>query len=210
MTFCIRCSPFNCNGSQGLISVAVSPSSSVRPTDDDTCQTEGANIGSSSSSEYIPGPGIINVQIVAWAFAQGDDKWLNSRCKGSAQAGQTNIQRYDFTTDKWHLIPSKVHRAQINGVIGNCSLGQVFFTGSTADSQIINNSSITTELGVQIGAEFSYTGYPLAINVPDLKPYRISLGTGDLDSGYINSVNVSVDYPTPAVITYNFDFPIEN
>lgn len=203
MSFCIRCSTFNCSNSVGLISINISPSSSVRPAEDADCSP-------SESTQYIPGPSIVNVQINAYAFAPGEDKWLETRCKGSAQAGQTNIQRYDYKTDKWWFIPSKVHRAQINGTIGKCSLGQVFFEGIIADSQILAGTSITTELGVQIGAEFRYTGHPLAVNIPDLEPYELDLGVGQvLKAGYINSININVDYPSPATVTYNFDFPLD-
>jgi len=212
MGFCIRCSAFNCNNSVGLISVSVSPNSSVRPVDDDSCVVGGG------SNQYISGPGVVNVQFVSYAFGPGEDKWLDSRCKGSAQAGQTNIQRYDFTTDKWWFIPTKVHRAQINGVIGpsvngnpaKISLGQTFFMGSAASSQSQNGTSITTEESVEIGAIFNYSGFPVPITVPDLTAWRVDLGQGQvLNNGFINSVNVSVDYPSPATITYSFDFPID-
>lgn len=203
MPFCIRCSTFNCNDSVGLISLTMSPSSSVRPVEDADCSPSNAN-------QYIPGPSLVNVQINAYAFAPGEDKWLDSRCKGSASAGQTNIQRYDYKTDKWWFIPSKAHRAQINGQIGKCFLGQVFFEGVIAESQVLQGTSITTELGTQIGAQFSYTGHPLPVSIPDLTPYTLDLGTGQvLRAGFINSVNINVDFPSPATITYNFDFPLD-
>jgi hypothetical protein len=202
VTFCIRCSEFNCGGSEGLISISVSPTSSVRPLDDKACSN------STSQDEYIPGPGLLSVSVTAYAFGQGEDKWLSSRCKGSAQASQTNIQRYDATTDKWWLLPSKVHRAQIQGVIGSCSLKHVFFTGSIAESQIANGASITTEMGLEIGAELTYNGAPMEITIPDLEPYTISLG-GDQLVGYISSFSVSVDFPNPATCSYTFELPIE-
>lgn len=203
MPFCIRCSDFNCGGSVGLISVSLSPSSSVRPVDDADCDPE-------SSSNYVPGPSLISAQITAYAFAPGEDKWLESRCKGSASASQTNIQKYDYKTDKWWFIPSKSHRAEIRGQIGKCSLGQVFFEGAVADSQILNGTSITTELGIQIGAEFSYIGHPLPVNIPDLVPWTLDLGVGQvLTAGFINSITVNVDFPNPATVTYNFDFPLD-
>lgn len=201
MSFCIRCSSFNCGGSEGLISISVTPNSSVRPLDDKPCSN------STIEDEYIPGPGLISVSFTAYAFTAGEDKWLNSRCKGTAQASQTNIQRYDSNTDKWWLIPSRIHRAQIQGVIGFCSLKQTFFTGSIAESQIANGASLTTEVSVEIGAELTYSGPPLGITIPDLEPYTVNLGEAMV--GYISSFSASVDFPNPATCSYTFELPID-
>lgn len=201
MPFCIRCSTFNCD-IPGLISISVNSSSSVRPAEDQHCGTV------ATEGKYIPGPAIINATFNAYAFDPGsNDKWLGSRCRGSAQASQSNIQRYDAVTDKWWLIPSKIHKAQIVGQIGFCSLGQVFFSGHTLESNSSNGVTIATEMGIDIGADFSYAGPPFGVSIPDLNPWRMSIGTG-ADSGYISSFQANVDFPQPATVSYTFEFPL--
>ena len=201
MPFCIRCSTFNC-GVNGLTSVSITPNSSVRAVDDEICNPTLSGI-------YIPGPGTVSVQINAWAFTTGTDRWLNSRGKGQAQASQTNIMRYNFKDDKYWFIPTKSHRAQIAGCIGNCSLDQVMFSGSQADMQTANGASLTTELGVIIGAGFHYTGAPQEISIPDLKSWQLDMGSG-AQVGYLESFTASVDFPNPATVSYSFSFPIDN
>jgi len=232
MPFCIRCSPIDC-GVDGLISISMSPASNVRYVDDDECSSGlGSNpalsetfpeqntitevsvgtggVDSDVDTGYIPGPAKLNVTINAYAFSVGSDKWLGSRCKGTAQASQTNHTRYDSVTDKWYIIPSRNHTASIQGDPGSAvSLGKIFFEGSTANSQILNNTSITTELGIQIGAELSYSGFPLSVTVPNMQAYRLT-GIGESGVGFLTGVSLNVDYPqSPATISYSFEFMLE-
>ena len=196
--YCIRCSKFSC-GEEGLISISMSPNSSVKPIDDDGC-----NQFNNGVTQYVPGPSSVSVSITAYAFKPGEDKWVGSKCKGQAQASQTNILRYDGITDKWIFLPSKVHRAQITGDVGtSCSIDEVMFTGQVADSQVVNGISITTEMGVAIGSKFYYSGGPISLSIPDISAYNIDLG--DSVYGYINSFSLSVDYPNPATVSYSFD-----
>lgn len=118
------------------------------------------------------------------------------------------MQRYDAKTDKWWLIPTKVHKAQIAGDLQNVSMGKTFFSGSTIEAQSFNGASIATELGVDLGAEFKYTGSPYAIDIPDLSPWTIDLSSNQITGAFINSVSINVDFPSPATITYTFEFPI--
>lgn len=209
----------------GLISVNIAPSSSVRAIADGSCGGGGnggslievlpGNTGTSTITvDYIPGPVVINATINAYAFEAGGDKWLGSRCKGSAQASQSNIQKYDYCDDKYYLIPSRNHTAQIQGVVGDSvTLGKTFFPLpgqgdiSIANSQLINSISITTEESIEIGAIMSYTGPPMAVTIPDLNPYTLNLG-GDVKSGFIKGISINVDFPNPATISYSFEFSL--
>lgn len=199
MPFCIRCSEYTCGG-VGLISINMTSNSSVRYNEDEECSLPGEHL------DFIPGPATGSVSINAYAFGPGEDKWLETRCKGQAQANQSNILKYDLCTDKYYFIPSKTHSAQITGTIGKVRLGKVFYTGRVADSTLVNGISISTELGVQMGAELEYEGHPLPIKVPDLEPYTIDFG--DPRTGFLNSININVDFPEPATVTYTFDFPL--
>ena len=202
MPFCLRCSDFDCQ-TTGLISISTTPNSSVKPIEDDGCQPIGGG------NQYVPGPGSVSVGITAYAFELGQDKWLGSRCKGSVQASQTNILKYDAITDKWWFIPSRIHRAQIQGDVGgSCTLGNVMFEGTVADAQLMNGVSITTEMGVQIGAVLNYTGAPLPLSLPDLNTYTINLKGNH--TGYLSSFSLTVDYPTPAVVNYGFECMLDN
>jgi hypothetical protein len=199
MTFCIRCSEYTCGG-VGLISINMSSNSSVRYNEDEDCSLPGEKL------DFIPGPATGTVSVVSYAFGPGEDKWLGSRCKGQASANQNNTIKYDLCTDKYYLIPSKSHTAQITGLIGAVTLGKVFYEGRTVESTLVNGVSITTELGVAMGAELTYEGHPLPVTIPDLEPYTIDFG--EPATGFLSSLAVSVDYPNPATVTYTFEFPL--
>jgi len=175
--------------------------SSVRVAEDDTCST------GSDTVDYIPGPATASVTINAYAFEKGQDKWLGRTCKGQAQASQSNTVRYDGTTDKHIMIPTKIHRAQIVGDLGDSvSLGKVFFKGVNVEANTPNGVAITTEMETWLGAEFSYIGAPLPIQIPDLKPYSINIGESSTDLAYIASISVNMDFPQPATVSYTFEF----
>ncbi len=207
MPYCLRCSTYVCHNSRGLISIDISVNSNViYLSDDDDCISGGI------SDEYIPGPILGNVTFNAYAFSQGQDKWLGSNCRGNAQATQTNIIKYGTPTPggvaKYYLIPSKNHKAQITGFIDSqyCSLDKKFFSGTIANSQVSNGISISTEMGTDVGSTLRYNGFPMSIVVPNLTAYKISgVVTPDVVA-YISSLNISVDFPNPATISYTFDF----
>lgn len=208
--YCIRCSPYVCVGSKGLISIDMSINSNVTYLDDDECLVGGL------SNQFIPGPAVGSITFNAYAFEPGKDKWLGSKCKGSAQASQTNILRYGALEPggeaRYFFIPSKNHKAQLTGDIGAdyCSLEKVFYSGKIANSQASNGSSISTEMGTQLGANLSYKGFPLAVTIPNLNSYTISDIVEPTVTAYISSFNVSVDFPNPATVSYTFDFLINN
>ena len=178
--------------------------SSARVAEDDNCKS-----GGSTDLDYIPGPGTGTVSLTAYAFDAGGDKWLGSKCKGQAQASQSNIIKYDGKTDNYYLLPTKVHRAQIAGDLGDSvTLEKIFFKGRNIDSLAPNGATITTELEVWLGAGFSFNGPPMSISIPDLSPYTIDIGEGT-QRAFISSVSVNVDFPQPATITYTFEFPLD-
>lgn len=122
------------------------------------------------------------------------------------------MQRYDFNTDKWWLIPTKIHKAQITGDLSSSvvSMEKTFFHGTSFDSQVNNGISISTEMETILGANLHYNGPPVPISIPDLESYKIQLGDNFIRGAFINSININVDFPTPATITYSFDFPIDS
>ena len=195
MPYCIRCSETTCIG-DGISSVTMNTSSSARPAKCD------------DGDKYLPGPTTGSVSVTAWA--RGADLWLGSRCRGQASASQSNIVRYDLITNKWYIIPSEVHNAQIVGEVPLASLGCIFFTGVSLESQLLNGVSITTEMGVEMGAKFTFGGGVAGApnEIPDKKAYNIDVA--GVSEAYVNSISISVDYPNnPATVTYTFDFPIE-
>lgn len=216
MSFCIRCGPSPCPGA-GIISMNVTSSSSARALDPDSCTP-----GSDATTEYIPGPSVGNLTIQAYAFGSGDsDKWGGTKCKGTAQASQSNIQRYDSRTNTWYIIPSKIHKAQITGgliealssdkgpVSGSIiSMKKVFYKGETYESQITNGISITTQMTTVLGAEFSYSGPPIAVDIPDVKG-SYSIASAGIVGARISSISLSVEYPSnPITVSYTFEFPL--
>jgi hypothetical protein len=164
MPFCIRCAPYNCGSIEGVISLNINMNSNVRPViEDPSC---GGGSGD-PTEKYIPGSSTATFSLSAYAFKRGENPWGNLRCKGQAQASQSNIVKYDLITKKFWIIPSRVHRAEIAGDIGEfCKIDQILFEGSRVDSNLVNGVTITSELGVQIGGQFSYMGNPLKIKIP--------------------------------------------
>jgi hypothetical protein len=77
------------------------------------------------------------------------------------------------------------------------------FNGTVAEASLHNGASITTEMGVQIGAILNYTGAPLSVTIPDLNAYTINLL--DAHTGYLSSFNLTVDYPQVAMCSYGFE-----
>jgi hypothetical protein len=203
--FCIKCSELPCGENTGLISIAFSTNSSIRPIDE-LCNEKEPNF------PYIPGPATGNITLTYYAFnSTSIDKWLGSRCKGQAQASQTNILKYDYCTNKYWYIPSKIHKAQIAGDISESvvSLKQTFFKGINIESQAGAGLSIATQVETWLGAELTYNGVPFGVTVPDLKPWNINVG--DARVGFLNSFTLSVDFPnSPAVCAYTFEFPLES
>lgn len=205
MPFCIRCSPYSCGDLEGIISVNLSMNSSVRPAIYDPACGGGSG---AVEEKYIPGSATGVFSITAYAFKRGEDPWGDIRCRGQAQASQSNIVKYDLLTKQNWVIPSRVHRAEIAGDVGAfCSLDLVLFEGSRVDSTLVNGVTITSEIGVQIGGQLSYYGNPLNIKIPTLTPFTL---LGDkTEHAYINSFSFSVDYPNqPPTVSYSFEFPL--
>lgn len=192
------CSPIVCD-IEGIFSINFSSSTRSRVAD---CGEDNTDL------KYLPGAAVGTVSLSAWAFSKNDsDKWLGSRCRGSAQGSQSNIQRFDYGTKKWWIIPTKMHGAQIVGDLTAASLGQVFFTGTAADTQINNGIVLGYQMQIQMGAELSIKAGAFDINLPDLDAYNIEpIG---VEECYLNSVSASVDYPNPATITVSYDFMLK-
>jgi len=189
------CTPIVCD-TEGVFSINYSSSTRARVAD---CGGDGG-----PDIKYLPGAAVGNVSISAWAFKKGGDKWLGSKCRGSVQGSQTNIQRFDYITKRWWIIPTRMHGAQITGDITAASLGQVFFRGTAADTQINNGIVLGYQMQVQVGAELGISAGAFRISLPELQSYKISFV--GVEEGYINSVNASAEYPNPAVISVSFDF----
>lgn len=195
MPYCLRCIPFSCGGSTGLISINWSTSNNLSLIDPD------CGPGSPSEKELL-GPTTGTVSINAYAFSAGSDRWAGSRCQGSAQASQTVIMKYDANTDKHYLIPSKNHSAQITGDVGNLATIETVCTTTSVDSKIVSNTTITTQLETQLGKNFKYNGEPLAVEIPFLGSYEV-FG----QRSFLTNISLSVDFPSqPATVTYTFQF----
>lgn len=203
MPYCLKCSALPCGEDTGLISMGFSMNSSIRPIDE-ACSEENPDI------PFLPGPSTANITLTHYAFKQGEDKWLGSRCKAQASASQTNVLKYDYLTNKYWYIPTKVHKAQIAGDFGDkVFLDKVFYKGVNVESQATAGMTIASQLEVWLGAGFNYNGSPMPVHLPDLSPYTIKVGEVE-KFGYINAMSVSTEYPnTPAVVTYSFEFMLE-
>jgi hypothetical protein len=212
MPYCLKCVPFSCGKTEGLISISWSTSSSFRAVDGDCSTGEGFTPGSavgtvvnstSVDDEIIPGPITGNVSITAYAFPKGTDRWLGVRCIGNVSASQNNIVKYDCETDKYYIIPSKANTAQVRGQVpDSVTLAEVACTTTTVESRLENGATITTELGTEIGHGLQYTGGPMNVQFPNLGSYII-FG----QRCYLSSFNLNVDFPnTPATVVYGFQF----
>jgi hypothetical protein len=170
-------------------------------------------IAASDGSAFVPGATTGSVSLTAYAFSQGGDKWLGSKCAGNIQASQSNIIKYGlygstFDNGKYFIIPTKNHSAQVTGDIGEeyYSLN-VKCTTTSYNARLQGGATIPTEMETFIGGEFAYLGQPFGIEMPDLTPYVWF--DDDAFTSYISGFNAQVDFPSPATVTYTFQFVLE-
>lgn len=241
MVFCFTCEPLPCNApgiisiqwnTQGSAKViqdqcdndSSSGSPTAAPSDPNTTIVDvnvplvtsptgggSSSTSSFSGSEFIPGPVTGSLTITAYAFAQGSDRWLGTRCRGSAQASQTNILKYDSNSCSYILIPSKNHSAQITGDLINkpeiVSLVKSFCESTNMQTLSLNGPGIAQLVNTRIGSELKYKGLPMEISLPDLNAYRLF----DRFTGYLSSFNLDVDFPNnPAIATYTYEFVVDS
>lgn len=230
MPFCIRCEPASCGAFENIISINLSINANFKEIDTRDCNpsftgggpnpplatnpstpatgtiSSGSSTGSSSTSKkVINGPLIGNISVTAYAFGIGQDPWNGARCEGSASASQGVIQKQDYFSDSAYLIPNDSANAKISGDIGSiASINEIYVSTEERRIQSLNGISIGTRLGVDLGASFSYTGLPIAVEMPNKNNFFNVL---DFNCCFLTGFSYTVNFPSqPAQATYSFQF----
>lgn len=230
MPFCIRCQPANCGSFENIISINLSISSNFKELSTEGCNSNfgspavinpplsidpttpastiispGVTRGRGTSRKVINGPLVGNISVTAYAFGAGQDPWNGSRCEGTASANQGITQKQDFFSNSTYIIPSKNANSSIKGDVGSiASISEVYVSTEERRLQNINGISIGTRLGIDLGSSFSYTGLPIAVDMPNNSNFFNVL---EFNCCFLTSFSYSVNFPTqPAQATYTFQF----
>lgn len=174
-----------------------------------------ANIGGSTTVDLsedglvLLGPTINNLSISAYPFDPSGDWFMGVRCASSAEAQLQWVQKYDCFNNEMYFIPKSGGKASItgddiDGITLSCDPNIVTETFSANASSGPATHYITNER--RDGFNLRYTGDPIAINSASPQAYNINLGQAGIIHGYLQSFNISVSPPSPAVVNYSFVF----
>ena len=160
------------------------------------------------------GSTISNLNIGAYAFQPGGDRFLGASCPFSAQATIPWVTKEDCATGTTHFIPRSG---------GNASV--VNYDESGVDSQLIRlscdpdivNKKFDANAGSgpaspyilsnrKDGYNLVYTGTPIQIESGKPQMYTISLGFIGSIQAYLQSFSITIDPPSPARVNYSFVF----
>ena len=160
------------------------------------------------------GSSISNLNIGAYAFQPGGDRFLGASCAFAAQATIPWVTKEDCVTNTTYFIPRSGGSASVTN-----------YDESGIDSQLI---SLSCDPGIENrkfdanagggpaspyilstrkdGYNLIYTGTPIAIESGKPQMYTISLGFVGSIQAYLQSFSITVDPPSPARVNYSFVF----
>lgn len=216
MPFCIRCAPFDCGNSEGLISLEWSTRANLTYINDDCSRSSstsvgvtlpGAGTGGGDSGNYVEGPVLGSVSLSAYGFIKGVDRWLGSRCMAQVQGSQSITQKYDLATEQYYLIPNKSNTGQITGDIDEnlVSLGVIRCSTTSYRANLVNGATVAMEMGTDLGGELNYNAYPISFSFPLMdQAFRIFD-----QKAFLTGFNLNVNFPEPAIVNYSFQFILD-
>ncbi len=184
---------------RGIFSASIDGATSVEVAEDGT---------------VLLGSTISNLNIGAYAFLPGQDKYLGATCPFTATATIPWVTKEDCTTGTTYFIPraggdASTTNFQASGV--NSSLIRLDCNPN------INNTSFQADAGGgpaspfflsdrQDGYNLIYTGHPIAIESAKPQMYTISLGFVGSIEAFLQSFSITINPPEPARVNYSFAF----
>lgn len=166
----------------------------------------------SDEGVVLLGNTVSTLNIGAYPFSPGGDKFLGATCPASAQAQIPWIVKEDCLNGTTHFIPRSGGRAStVNGdvldpnvVSLDCSPGiistniQADASGGPASPVVFSNR--------EDGYNLIYNGGPISIQSGVPQSYTINLGFIGSVEAYLQNFSLTVNPPQPARVQYSFVF----
>jgi len=160
------------------------------------------------------GQTISNLNIGAYAFLPGQDKFLGASCPVQAQASSPWITREDCLAKKVFFIPSSGGKASVTNRISSgistavldlsCNPGIVSksFDASAASGPASPFFFSDREDGFNL----VYGGNPIAVESGKPQKYSISLGFVGTIEAFLQNFSLTINPPDVAKVQYSFVF----
>jgi hypothetical protein len=193
-------------GYDGIISASITGSSEFI---DIVSQCDQAPNIFSDVRKRLKGPSTGTLNITAYAFVQGGDRYLQTSCPSQAGVTMPIQSRFDCENNVTHLIRTKTGEAFREGdpIAGVTLIGEFCSFRTVNASASSGPGTRVTDTERFLGSDLIWTGPPFAIDTRDAD-------TLDFDilglSVKLTSFSVSVTVPGVATNTYAFQFSIES
>lgn len=182
---------------QGIFSASINGSTTIEISDEGT---------------VLLGQTVSTLNIGAYAFLPGQDKFLGATCNASAEAQIPWITKEDCATNNVYFIPRSGARASItNGASLNpaiirleCSPG-IISTSFDANASSGPASPYITGLR-EDGFKLVYDGNPIGVDTSAPIAYVINLGFVGTITAFLQNFSLTVSPPDPARVSYSFVF----
>lgn len=184
---------------RGIFSASIDGSTTVEIAEDGT---------------VLLGQTVSNLNIGAYAFAPGQDRFLGASCPVSAQANIPWVTREDCDTGQVFFIPKAGGKASItnrsaSGIDGTrisleCNPGIV---STSFDANASSGPASPFFLADrEDGYNLKYSGNPISIETGKPQLYTIDLGFVGSIQAFLQSFSLTVNPPDVARVQYSFVF----
>lgn len=156
----------------------------------------------------LKGPSTGTLNITAYAFLQGEDRFLGTSCPSEAGISFPIQQRFDCENNKTHLIRTKSGDAAFregDPIIGVTFLGEFCFFRSVNADASSGPASRVKDTERFLGTDLIWTGPPFQFDSQNIDSLDFTILGLDVK---LTSFNVSVTVPSFATTNYSFQFSI--
>jgi hypothetical protein len=191
-------------GFEGIISASITGSSEF--VDIVSQCSQSPNVFS-DVRKRLKGPSTGNLNITAYAFPQGGDRYLGISCPSQAGASLPIQSRFDCENNVTRLIRTKTGEAfregdPINGItlLGEfCSFRTINASAASGPaSQVVDTTRF-------MGSDLIWTGPPFAFDTQNADSLDFNILGLDVK---LTNFSISVTLPSPATNQYTFQFSI--
>ncbi len=184
---------------QGIFSASIDGSTAVEVAEDGT---------------VLLGQTISNLNIGAYAFLPGQDRFLGASCPVSARASIQWVTKENCETGEIHFIPKSGGKASITNRsasgVDSTIIDLTCSPGISSTSFEANAGSGPTSpfffASREDGFNLEYNGNPLAVATGSPAAYTISLGFVGTITAFLQGFSLTVNPPDVARVQYSFTF----
>ncbi len=147
------------------------------------------------------------LNITAYAFLQGGDRFLQTSCPSQAGVSLPIQQRFDCENNITRLIRTKTGEAFREGdeITGATLIGEFCFFRTVNASASSGPNSVVTDTERFLGSDLVWTGPPFQFDTQDADSLDFDILGLDVK---LTSFTVSVTVPGVATNNYSFQFSI--